>query len=72
MRRKVIQWYCLMIAIAIGGLSGLSRTAALVCLSFLKISDSSYSFCLGYLPAEHIETPTERLARLNKHRNIDV
>jgi hypothetical protein len=28
--------------------------------------------CIGYLPAEHIETPTERLARLNKHRNIDV
>lgn len=27
---------------------------------------------LGYLPAEHIETPTERLARLNKHRNVDV
>nr|POF21067.1 tip elongation aberrant protein tea4 [Quercus suber] len=27
---------------------------------------------IGYLPAEHIETPTERLARLNKHRNIDV
>ena len=27
---------------------------------------------LGYLPAEHIETPLERLARLNKHRNIDV
>lgn len=27
---------------------------------------------LGYLPAEHIETPTERLARLNKHRNIDL
>ncbi|KAL8946702.1 MAG: hypothetical protein Q9222_006936 [Ikaeria aurantiellina] len=26
---------------------------------------------IGYLPAEHIETPTERLARLNKHRNID-
>lgn len=26
----------------------------------------------GYLPAEHIETPTERLARLNKHRNVDV
>ncbi|ESZ98341.1 hypothetical protein SBOR_1219 [Sclerotinia borealis F-4128] len=25
-----------------------------------------------YLPAEHIETPTERLARLNKHRNIDL
>lgn len=29
-------------------------------------------FTKGYLPAEHIETPTERLARLNKHRNIDV
>lgn len=28
--------------------------------------------CTGYLPAEHIETPTERLARLNKHRNIDL
>ncbi|KAI5310490.1 hypothetical protein KEM55_006384 [Ascosphaera atra] len=27
---------------------------------------------IGYLPAEHIETPTERLARLNKHRNVDV
>jgi len=27
---------------------------------------------LGYLPAETIETPQERLARLNKHRNIDV
>jgi len=26
----------------------------------------------GYLPAEHIETPTERLARPNKHRNIDL
>lgn len=33
------------------------------------LANSSY---LGYLPAEHIETPTERLARLNKHRNIDV
>src|SRR5690606_28890366 len=30
------------------------------------------TFSLGYLPAEHIETPTERLARLNKHRNIDL
>lgn len=27
---------------------------------------------IGYLPAETIETPQERLARLNKHRNIDV
>jgi hypothetical protein len=32
------------------------------------VKDSS----IGYLPAEHIETPTERLARLNKHRNVDV
>jgi hypothetical protein len=32
------------------------------------VKDSS----IGYLPAEHIETPTERLARYNKHRNIDV
>ena len=27
---------------------------------------------IGYLPAEHIETPRERLARLNKHRNRDL
>jgi hypothetical protein len=33
---------------------------------------STYMWNIGYLPAEHIETPTERLARLNKHRNIDV
>lgn len=26
---------------------------------------------VGFLPAEHIETPTERLARLNKHRNSE-
>ncbi|KAI5806999.1 hypothetical protein EDC01DRAFT_9938 [Geopyxis carbonaria] len=32
------------------------------------VRDSS----IGYLPAEHIETPMERLARLNKHRNIDL
>ena len=32
----------------------------------------SSDLAIGYLPAEHIETPTERLARLNKHRNIDV
>ena len=40
-----------------------------------KISDLPNEYVLmniGYLPAEHIETPTERLARLNKHRNIDV
>lgn len=27
---------------------------------------------IGYIPAEKIETPFERLARLNKHRNVDV
>lgn len=27
---------------------------------------------IGYIPAENIETPFERLARLNKHRNVDV
>ncbi|CAG8844223.1 26401_t:CDS:2, partial [Racocetra persica] len=25
---------------------------------------------VGYIPAENIETPFERLARLNKHRNV--
>jgi len=27
---------------------------------------------IGYIPAEIIETPFERLARLNKHRNVEV
>ncbi|CEP10428.1 hypothetical protein [Parasitella parasitica] len=27
---------------------------------------------VGYIPAENIETPFERLARLNKHRNTEV
>jgi hypothetical protein len=27
---------------------------------------------VGYIPAENVETPYERLARLNKHRNIDI
>ena len=36
-----------------------------ICCRFAELN-------IGYLPAEHIETPTERLARLNKHRNIDV
>ena len=27
---------------------------------------------VGYIPAENIETPYERLARLNKHRNVDI
>ena len=27
---------------------------------------------VGYIPAENIETPWERLARLNKHRNVEV
>ena len=30
------------------------------------------SQAVGYIPAENIETPYERLARLNKHRNVDV
>ncbi|KAF8313400.1 hypothetical protein DL93DRAFT_1166009 [Clavulina sp. PMI_390] len=29
-------------------------------------------FEIGYIPAENIETPVERLARLNKHRNVDL
>ena len=32
----------------------------------------AFAHSKGYLPAETIETPHERLARLNKHRNIDV
>ena len=27
---------------------------------------------VGYIPAENIKTPFERLARLNKHRNVDI
>lgn len=27
---------------------------------------------VGYIPAENIESPFERLARLNKHRNVDL
>ncbi|KAH8555360.1 hypothetical protein BGW37DRAFT_419833 [Umbelopsis sp. PMI_123] len=27
---------------------------------------------IGYIPAENIETPFERLARLNKHRNVEI
>jgi hypothetical protein len=46
--------------------SSIGETSCRVSLSDGKLID------LGYLPAEHIETPTERLARLNKHRNIDV
>ena len=67
---KATRWYYSMTQIAIGGLSGLSKMAVLV-----NTSPGNLIFLLtylGYLPAEHIETPTERLARLNKHRNIDV
>ena len=46
--------------------SSIGKLCSLLCA---ELSDISF---LGYLPAEHIETPTERLARLNKHRNIDV
>ena len=38
----------------------------------LRLLSERSLMVVGYLPAEHIETPTERLARLNKHRNIDV
>lgn len=27
---------------------------------------------VGYIPAENIETPNDRLARLNKMRNVEV
>ncbi|KAN0116273.1 hypothetical protein V8E52_006098 [Russula decolorans] len=27
---------------------------------------------IGYIPAENIETAIQRLARLNKHRNVDL
>ncbi|KAK3312912.1 hypothetical protein B0H66DRAFT_569177 [Apodospora peruviana] len=27
---------------------------------------------IGYIPAEFVETPVERLGRLNKHRNVDI
>ena len=49
----------------------LSRTAVSVCNSSAE-NACLLNCLLGYLPAEHIETPTERLARLNKHRNIDL
>ena len=49
----------------------LSKTAALV--GVFRADDTHLLNDIpGYLPAEHIETPTERLARLNKHRNIDL
>ena len=43
-------------------------------VSYTEMSEEQWALTdrTGYLPAEHIETPTERLARLNKHRNIDV
>ena len=45
---------------------------ALVRLYGITVGSENRSHRTGYLPAEHIETPTERLARLNKHRNVDV
>lgn len=68
---KVTLWSFLMTVTVIGGWFEWSRMAASVGGSPLCNDDLSNSV-LGYLPAEHIETPTERLARLNKHRNIDV
>ena len=46
--------------------SSIGELLNILCVDYLL------NICVGYLPAEHIETPTERLARLNKHRNIDV
>ncbi|KAL8770975.1 MAG: hypothetical protein Q9209_003394 [Squamulea sp. 1 TL-2023] len=40
--------------------------------TFIATVEGQANATKGYLPAEHIETPTERLARLNKHRNIDL
>jgi hypothetical protein len=71
---KGTQWCSSTTATAIGGLFVLLKTAA----SASRMAESPNArssrtnTLLGYLPAEHIETPTERLARLNKHRNIDV
>ena len=47
---------------------------------FLMDDSNSYGWLVrvlktqevGYIPAENIETPFARLARLNKHRNVDV
>ncbi|KAE9390429.1 hypothetical protein BT96DRAFT_925871 [Gymnopus androsaceus JB14] len=40
---------------------------------FLMDDSNSYWWLeVGYIPAENIETPFERLARLNKHRNVDL
>lgn len=75
MPQKAIPWSSLTTVIAIGGLFASSRTAALVspiCFPSYILLPLAHFFSPGYLPAEHIETPTERLARLNKHRNIDL
>lgn len=61
-----------MIVTVIGGLCEWSRMEASVGSCFAPSTRICLTFVLGYLPAEHIETPTERLARLNKHRNVDV
>lgn len=71
MRQKEILWFFWMTATVTGGLYELSRMAALVSCNTSRCV-AVVNKQAGYLPAEHIETPTERLARLNKHRNIDV
>lgn len=73
-----IPWFCSTTATATGGSCGSSKTAVLVSLArsrhvyYLTLILTPSPSISGYLPAEHIETPTERLARLNKHRNVDV
>jgi hypothetical protein len=73
MPQKEIPWSFSMTATATGGLCELSRTAVSVSQILGTLRNLiELTGELGYLPAEHIETPTERLARLNKHRNIDL
>lgn len=71
MQRREILWFFSMTVTPTGGSCESSRMAALVCYTTL-LQQGYGSHYAGYLPAEHIETPTERLARLNKHRNVDV
>ncbi|WAR62500.1 hypothetical protein PtB15_15B85 [Puccinia triticina] len=59
-----------------------SRRTSVVKGDRLTLLDDSNSYwwlirvlktlAVGYIPAENIETPFERLARLNKHRNVDL
>ena len=67
MPRKATCLYCSTTPTVIGGWFEWSKITPSVILT--DIPQLTFP---GYLPAETIETPQERLARLNKHRNIDV